>query len=58
MEDDETRGTRRQARSPPGPKYKVMMQKLADRKIDEVLIDLDDLASVSCSSSSYQAHGQ
>ncbi|KXH44760.1 MCM2/3/5 family protein [Colletotrichum nymphaeae SA-01] len=45
MEDDETRGTRRQARSPPGPKYKVMMQKLADRKIDEVLIDLDDLAS-------------
>ncbi|GKT48083.1 DNA replication licensing factor MCM7 [Colletotrichum spaethianum] len=49
MEDDETRETRRQAKSAPGPKYKVMMQQLADRKIDEVMIDLDDLASFEAS---------
>ncbi|EFQ35272.1 MCM2/3/5 family protein [Colletotrichum graminicola] len=49
MEDDETRETRRQAKSPPGPKYKVMLQQLADRKIDEVMIDLDDLASFEAS---------
>ncbi|KAL0938700.1 DNA replication licensing factor MCM7 [Colletotrichum truncatum] len=46
MDDDETRETRRQTKSAPGPKYKVMLQQLADRKIDEVLIDLDDLAAV------------
>lgn len=56
MEDDENRETRRQAKSAPGPKYKVMMQQLADRKIDEVMIDLDDLASVSCSAVSLSAN--
>ncbi|KAK1600744.1 DNA replication licensing factor MCM7 [Colletotrichum navitas] len=49
MEDDETRETRRQAKSPPGLKYKFMLQQLADRKIDEVMIDLDDLASFEAS---------
>ncbi|TDZ26248.1 DNA replication licensing factor mcm7 [Colletotrichum orbiculare MAFF 240422] len=43
MEDDDTRETRRQAKAPPGPKYKVMLQQLADRKTDEVMIELDDL---------------
>ncbi|OLN87941.1 DNA replication licensing factor mcm7 [Colletotrichum chlorophyti] len=45
MEDDDTRETRRQARAPPVPKYKAILQQLADRKIDEVIIDLDDLAN-------------
>ncbi|KAF9879736.1 putative MCM2/3/5 family protein [Colletotrichum karsti] len=45
MEDDDTRQTRRQAKSAPGPKYKEMLQELADRKTNEVMIDLDDLAT-------------
>ncbi|KAH6691569.1 DNA replication licensing factor mcm7 [Plectosphaerella plurivora] len=48
MDDDETaqaiRDRQRAAKRGPQPKYKNMMQDLADRKIEEVIIDLDDLA--------------
>jgi hypothetical protein len=53
-EDDDAQERRRQekARSRlPQHKYKDMLQELADRKIDEVMIELDDLESVcSCHS--------
>ena len=45
-EDDEAQQRRRQEkerRRKPQHKYKDMLQELADRKIDEVVIDLDDL---------------
>lgn len=48
-EDDEAHEQRRQqkaAAKSPKHKYADIMQKLADRAIDEVLIDLDDLAQV------------
>ncbi|KAK1754856.1 DNA replication licensing factor mcm7 [Echria macrotheca] len=47
-EDDEAQQRRRQERDrrrKPQHKYKDMLQELADRKIDEVVIDLDDLHS-------------
>lgn len=49
VEDDEARETRRkQKEASRGPqlKYKLMLQELADRKVDEVMIDLDDLSNV------------
>jgi hypothetical protein len=50
LEDDEEHARQRRrdkARSRvPERKYKVMLQKLADRQIDEVVIDLDDMATV------------
>lgn len=49
-EDDETGERRRrdkeQSRAP-RHKYKEVMQKLADRTVDEIVIDLDDLATAS-----------
>lgn len=48
-EDHEARERGRQQRKAhrePYPKYKEIMQELADRKIDEVMIDLDDLSNV------------
>lgn len=47
-EDDEGENSRRQdaASKQPYHKYKEIMRKLADRKIDEVLIDLDDVQQV------------
>lgn len=52
MEDDndQAREERRRAkeqRKIPQPKYKLMLQELADRTIDEIRIDLDDLVTVS-----------
>lgn len=52
-EDDEAHERRRRERATskqPQHKYADMMQKLADRSIDEVLIELDDVAAV-CPSS-------
>lgn len=49
-EDDQTRQRRqheRAKRKTPQHKYSDMLQLLADRKIDEFAIDLDDLAAVS-----------
>ena len=48
MDDDEAQEQRARdkARSRiPQHKYRDLMQELADRKIDEVMIDLDDLAN-------------
>lgn len=48
-EDDEDENRRRQASvasKQPYHKYRDIMRQLADRKIDEVLIDLDDLQQV------------
>lgn len=48
-EDDEDENRRRQASAAskqPYHKYKDIMRQLADRKIDEVLIELDDLQQV------------
>lgn len=48
-EDDGEEERRRQERADkkkPYHKYRNMMRQLADRKIDEVLIDLDDVAQV------------
>jgi DNA replication licensing factor MCM7 len=51
MDDDDDAQTRRQrekARSRlPQYKYKDILQKLADRQANEIVIDLDDLATVS-----------
>lgn len=51
MDEDEEYGSRRrqdrQRQKTPQHKYKDLLQKLADRSIDQVVIDLDDLASVS-----------
>mgnify|MGYP005989425809 CR=1 FL=1 len=49
-EDDESGERRRQekeARRTPQHKYRLLLQKLADRTIDELTIDLDDVAAVS-----------
>lgn len=49
-EDDESGERRRQekeARRTPQHKYRQLLQKLADRTIDELTIDLDDVAAVS-----------
>jgi DNA replication licensing factor MCM7 len=50
MDEDEDAQQRRQQEKArqrlPQYKYKDMLQKLADRQLDEVLIDLDDLATV------------
>lgn len=49
-EDDQTRQRRQEERAKrktPQHKYNDMLQLLADRKIDEFAIDLDDLATVS-----------
>lgn len=51
-EDDQTRQRRQEERAKrktPQHKYNDMLQLLADRKIDEFAIDLDDLATVSWS---------
>lgn len=48
-EDDETGERRRhekESRRQPEHKYKQILQQLADRTIDEITIDLDDLAAV------------
>lgn len=48
-EDDGAQQQRRRDKArkqPPQHKYKDMLQLLADRKINEVVIDLDDLYSV------------
>lgn len=46
-EEGEERRVQERARSRlPQYKYKDMLQKLADRDIDEVVVDLDDLATV------------
>lgn len=52
MDDDneqarEERRKQREERRTPQPKYKLMLQQLADRTIDEMTIDLDDLVAVS-----------
>lgn len=48
MDDDEGAGRRQQQRQKRVPeyKYKNMLQKLANREIHEVILDLDDLAAV------------
>ena len=49
-EDDEAGERRRQEkerRRTPQYKYRQLLQKLADRTIDEITIDLDDVAAVS-----------
>ena len=48
-EDEEAEGRRtrdRARRRLPQYKYREMLQKLADRQIDEVVVELDDLATV------------
>ena len=48
-QDDESHERRRKERATsklPKHKYADIMQKLADRSIDEVLIELDDVAAV------------
>lgn len=54
-EDDESEERRRQERAnrkKPYHKYKDLMQQLANRNIDEVLIELDDIAQVCTASRS------
>lgn len=46
-EDDERRQQQRADRKKPYHKYKDIMQQLANRKVDEVLVDLDDISQVS-----------
>lgn len=48
-ENEQARADRRkekEASRRPQPKYKLMLQQLADRSIDEMTVDLDDLAAV------------
>lgn len=45
-EDEERRRQERADRKKPYHKYKDLMQQLANRDIDEVLIELDDIAQV------------
>jgi DNA replication licensing factor MCM7 len=51
MDEDEDAQNRRQREKArkrlPQHKYKDTLQKLADRETDEIVIDLDDLATVS-----------
>lgn len=44
--EEERRRSERAAKKKPYHKYKDLMRGLADRKIDEVVIDLDDIAQV------------
>lgn len=53
-EDEDRRRQERANRKKPYHKYKDLMQQLANRDIDEVLIELDDIAQVCMASS---AHG-
>ena len=50
MDEDEGAAAQRQQekerRRKPQHKYKDMLQQLANREVDEMMIDLDDLASV------------
>lgn len=46
LDDAETQNRRQRSKVQPQHKYKDLMQKLADRQVDEVEIDLDDLATV------------
>lgn len=50
MDDDDQAGDRRrqdkERTRTPQHKYKDMLQKLADRTVDEVRVDLDDLSTV------------
>lgn len=45
-EEETRRRAEREAKKQPYHKYKEIMRRLADRKIDEVLIELDDLQQV------------
>lgn len=45
-EEEERRRQQKAEKKKPYHKYKNMMRELADRKIEEVLIDLDDVAQV------------
>lgn len=45
-EEEERRRQERADRKKPYHKYRDMMRQLADRKIDEVLVELDDVAQV------------
>lgn len=59
-EDDEAHQRRMQEkarRRAPQHKYRDMLQQLANRKIDEVCIELDDLAAV-CNAVSRPLRGQ
>jgi DNA replication licensing factor MCM7 len=51
MDEDEQTGNRRRGdgtqRGVPQYKYKEILQKLSDRILDEIVIDLDDLVAVS-----------
>jgi DNA replication licensing factor MCM7 len=50
-EDDEEQERRRLEKAKsrvPQHKYRDMLQELADRKLDEVMIELDDLDTVRC----------
>ena len=58
-EDDEADERRRQDRANrknPYHKYKDLMQELANRDIDEVLIELDDIAQVCTAFTSIYCH--
>lgn len=50
MDEDEGAAQRRaqekEARRKPQHKYRQLLQQLADRKINEICVDLDDLSSV------------
>lgn len=55
-EDEERRRQERANRKKPYHKYKDLMQQLANRDIDEVLIELDDIAQVCTASTSTNGH--
>lgn len=55
-EDEERRRQERANRKKPYHKYKNLMQQLANRDIDEVLIELDDIAQVCAASASIDDH--
>lgn len=44
--EEQQRARDRARRGLPQYKYKDILQKLADRKVDEMIVDLDDLATV------------
>lgn len=45
-EDEERRRQERANKKKPYHKYRDIMRQLADRKIDQVLVELDDVAQV------------
>lgn len=55
-EDEDRRRQERANRKKPYHKYKDLMQQLANRDIDEVLIELDDIAQVCTASTSIYGH--